>query len=243
MAKRIFITGVSSGIGEALAHAFLGLGAELFGVCRRQPNELIAQTHFHFRSLDLTEFEKAQNCLHELFDGVNDLDLVVLNAGVLGKVHDLADTPLAELRHVMEVNVWANKVVLDTLFGLPMKIQQVVAISSGAAVSATRGFGAYCISKAALNMLIRLYAVERPETHFAAIAPGIVDTAMQEYMVSLPVDERFPAVEMLKSAKGTVSMPDPKQAAPRLMSAFAKALDFPSGEFMDIQALLRPGRA
>jgi NAD(P)-dependent dehydrogenase (short-subunit alcohol dehydrogenase family) len=149
----------------------------------------------------------------------------------------MADTPLERLKAVMDVNLWANKVVLDALFAGPWEVDQVVAVSSGAAVSGARGWNGYALSKAALNMLVRLYADERAGTHISALAPGLVDTGMQAYIRGLPGDARFPTMDRLKRAQGTADMPDPGTAAPRLLAAMQAIRGRKSGDFYDIRAL------
>lgn len=241
MSKKIFITGVSSGIGLGLARAYLRDGWEVFGTSRRPPADLLGSENLHFVPLDLADFGAIVTRLQELFQPTASMDLVVLNAGILGSIADLGETPLQEIFTVMDVNVWANKVLLDTIFGLRLRPQQVVAISSGAAVSANRGWNAYSISKAALNMLVSLYAAERPETHFCSLAPGIIDTPMQDKISALPVDERFASLELLREAKGTELMPGPDEAALDLMAAFERAAKHPSGSFLDARNLLNKG--
>ena len=46
-------------------------------------------------------------------------------------------------------------------------------------------------------MLIALYADEFPNTHFTALAPGLIDTAMQDYLTQLPPDPRYAPLERL----------------------------------------------
>lgn len=238
MNKKVFITGVSSGIGLGLAKAYLQDGWDVFGVSRREPAELQVSERFHFKSMDLADFAAIPAGLRELFAPTTSMDLVILNAGVLGKIADLKETTLPEMFSVMDVNLWANKVVLDTVFQLRMRPQQVIAISSGAAVSANRGWNAYSVSKSALNMLIGLYAAERPETHFCSLAPGIIDTPMQDQISALPPDERFTSLELLREAKGTELMPPPDQAALDLIASFERAAKHPSGSFLDLRNLL-----
>jgi benzil reductase ((S)-benzoin forming) len=237
MNKKVFITGVSSGIGLGLAKAYLRDGWEVFGASRRVPTDL-ESPNLHFQSIDLADFPAIPAGLRQLFAPTTALDLVILNAGILGKIADLKETTLPEMFSVMDVNLWANKVLLDTIFQLRMRPQQVIAISSGAAISASRGWNAYSVSKAALNMLIGLYAAERPETHFCSLAPGIIDTPMQDQIYSLPPDDRFASLELLREAKGTELMPPPDQAAMDLMAAFERAAKHPSGSFLDLRTLL-----
>lgn len=237
MTQNIFITGVSSGLGLALAQAYLDSGARVYGLSRQTPATLAGHPNFHFAPVDLSRLEEVSSAVTRLLQGVGRLELVILNAGMLGNIGDMADRPLEEMRRIMDVNLWANKPVLDAVFSLDRRVEQVVAVSSGAAVSGARGWNAYSLSKAALNMMVKLYAAERPQTHFSSLAPGLVDTAMQEAMRALPADARFPTVDRLKKAAGTAEMPDPATAALRVMEAVPRLRALKSGEFQDIRAL------
>lgn len=240
MIRNVFITGVSSGIGLGLARACLERGWEVYGLSRRAP-ELGDSTRWKFRSADLANLAALPAAVPGLLAGLDQLDLVVLNAGILGSIADLAETPVEQMQHVFQVNLWANKVILDSLFQLGIPVVQVVAISSGAAATPNRGWNAYAISKAALNMLIGLYAAERSATHFCALAPGIVDTAMQDRLADVPKG-RFPSLEMLRMAKGSPMMPLPDAVAPRLIEGMANATKFPSGSFLDLASLVKRPR-
>jgi len=235
----VLITGVSSGIGHGLAKYYLDQGCHVFGTSRRSPNDLISHTMFRFVSLDLLEGSQIQPRLVDLLDNVESLDLLILNAGILGRFGDLADADQADLKNTMQVNVWANKLVLDALYQRDLRVKQVVAISSGAAVNGNRGWSGYSVSKAALNMLIKLYSCEQPDTHFCAFAPGIVDTAMQEELCSRSPDERYQAVETLRSKRGTPDMPSPDEAASRLAEAMSRLPEMvESGSYADVRSLL-----
>ncbi len=232
------ITGVSSGIGQGLAARYLDEGAHVYGISRRDPVGFSSAARFHSVSLDLTRHTEVPSVITELLGSkLEQLDLVVLNAGRLGEIADIGSTSLESLKDLMDVNVWANKTLLDTLL-TQYKIRQVIAISSGAAVNGNRGWNGYSISKAALNMLVSLYAAEYPETHFAAVAPGLVDTAMQEYLCNLPHDDRFPSIDRLRVARGTHEMPTPTQLAPRLIALFNQIpTRIESGDFVDLRNL------
>ncbi len=172
----------------------------------------------------------------ELLEDQSELDLIILNAGRLGVFGDLGEAELFELKTTMQVNLWANKTLLDAVFALNIRVHQVVTISSGAAVNGNRGWSGYSISKAALNMLTQLYAKERPDTHFCALAPGVVDTAIQDELLEREPDARFPAVEVLRSKRNTTEMPKPREAALRLIEIFEKLPSLvESGDFADIR--------
>ncbi len=239
----VLITGVSSGIGYELAKHYLQQGSRVLGISRREPTDLLTHPDFDFRSIDLADLETIAKSLKELLAEASDLDLVILNAGVLGRIADLREQSLAELQRTMDVNLWANKLVLDAIFpcsgeGTGRQVRQVVLISSGAAVNGNRGWGGYSLSKAALNMLAKLYAAELPGVHFSAVAPGLVDTAMQEQLRSEPRDPRFPSLEALRAKHQTPDMPTPQELATRLAGLFTELPDrIGSGDFIDIRTL------
>jgi benzil reductase ((S)-benzoin forming) len=242
--RDILITGVSRGVGYWLANKQIFSGSRVYGLSRNQPENFAQKDLFFFRQIDLEAVGNDENvenlmiAVRKLIQTADKLDQVVLNAGVLGEIQDLRDTALPELNRIMNINLWANKVLLDALLSSGVRVKQVVAISSGASVNGNRGWGGYSLSKAALNMLIKLYAAEWPdrETHFTALAPGIIDTGMQEQIADQAEDSRFPSLDRLRSKRGTEEMPTPEAAAPRLwkvIDALPELVE--SGEIADVR--------
>lgn len=236
MSKTVLITGVSSGIGRALAEKYLATEWSVFGLSRREPQELLEHPEFQFASLDLTREDLIGPTLNSLIADRRGFDLAILNAGQLGVTGDMKEWTLSSLRDVMEINVWSNKCVLDFLMDHFDSLGQVVTVSSGASVNGNRGFGGYSISKAALNMLTKLYAREFPETHFCALAPGIADTAMQEQISEKSTDNRFESFQALDEKRRTGQMPTAIELAEQLYDVIATLpTKVESGEFADIR--------
>jgi NAD(P)-dependent dehydrogenase (short-subunit alcohol dehydrogenase family) len=234
--KSAFITGTSSGLGLGLAQHLNNRGWAVYG-CSRRGCELPA---VHDRICDLTDYETLPQVLGELLAEVRSLDLVILNAGMLGEIKQLSQTSLDDLKQVMEVNVWANKMLMDWLHDWGRPIEQILMISSGAAVLGNKGWGGYALSKAALNMLAKLYAHEFPQTHITALAPGIIDTPMMDYLCEFADAKTFPALQRLRQARGTAGMPGPVEAAEKLLSVLPRLQAWPSGSFVDIREILDP---
>ena len=233
----VLITGTSSGLGFGLATYYLDNGHHVFGISRKVNNELKNRKNFTLLTQDISHFREVQINLVSFLKDVQTLDLVILNAGILSEIKDLQDTSLDEIKKAMDVNVWANKILIETLFEQVDKIDQVVAISSGASVSGARGWNAYSLSKATLNMLINLYAKEYTATHFCALAPGLIDTKMQDYIYDLPDKDEYPVVKRLKQAKGTEQMPPPEKAAKIVARGIETAKKSESGSFLDVRKL------
>ena len=228
--KHVFITGVSSGLGEALCELYLRAGAVVYGVSRTKPSFGMNDDNFHFILGDLSEPYLINDIAHELLREVEYLDLVILNAGMLGEIKTLAESSIFEMKEVMDLNMWANKQLLDAIYKLNIFPKQVVAVSSGASLSGHKGWGAYALSKAALNMLMLLFANERPETHFSSIAPGLVRTPMLEHLLSSVDSEAFPSVKRIKESP----ILHPLEAAQRFYECIEMARnEKPSGIFID----------
>lgn len=237
--QTVLITGVHTGLGNAVAQIFLDEGADVFAASRKAPERLKNAERLHFRSMDLSQTEAIRDSIRELLRSVKRLDLVLLNAGVLGEIKDLRDTSLKEIATILDINVWANKLIYDTLLDLQIAVPQLVAISSGAAFYGSGGLGAYSISKSALNLLFRVYSHEHSETHFNCLAPGVIQTQMVDRVLTLPseVDDRYPAVERIRSTLGTDQMQTPTEAAHRLRAALPRLLEYSSGSYVDIREM------
>lgn len=233
----VLITGTSSGIGSGIAKEFLKQGNSVWGISRRVDLELIKNSNYKHLQLDLTDYHKLEEEIPFFIEKIQNLDLLVLNSGILGEIKWASEQSVDEMKRVMEVNVWGNKVLLDILFKQDFKITQVVGISSGASLRSTPGWAAYALSKSALNLLMQAYSVEFTKTHFSALAPGLVDTEIQEYIYNVADKEHYPAVKRLSEARYTEVMPTPETAAPKLIESFKKAMDYPSGSYLDIREM------
>ncbi|NPB05780.1 MAG: SDR family NAD(P)-dependent oxidoreductase [Aquificae bacterium] len=232
----MFITGVGSGLGRALALEYLRRGYRIFALSRKLPPELQNRGEVKFVQTDLRNLEEVKLKTDRLLGGLKAaLPWTVLNAGVLGRLAEMVRLPLRELEEVMAVNLWSNKLILDQLWELQnrgdLRAGQIIAISSGAAVNCNKGWNAYSLSKAALNCAIKLYSHEFERSHLIALAPGLIWTPMLQKVVLEHDGERFPSVKRLKAAPKH----SPESAAKMLVEVFANLGRFPSGSFVDVR--------
>lgn len=146
------------------------------------------------------------------------LDLVVNNASRLGPSPQpsLATYPLDELRAVFEANVVAPAALLQVASPLlgSSPNPRVVNVTSDASVEAYEGWGGYGASKAALDHLSAVLAVEQPGVRVWAVDPGDMRTQMHQ--------EAFPGEDIS-------DRPPPESVVPGLLALLDS--DRPSGRY------------
>jgi NAD(P)-dependent dehydrogenase (short-subunit alcohol dehydrogenase family) len=178
----VLITGAGRGLGLALAGALLSGGWRVVADARRAGHLTAALPGAVVVPGDVTD-PSHRDALAVAVRGLGRLDLLVNNASDLGPspLPRLADIPLAAVRGVQETNVLAP-LALTQLF-LPLLRAAggtVLNISSDAAVEAYEGWGAYGSSKAALDQLSAVLAVEEPGLAVYAVDPGDMRTEMHQ---------------------------------------------------------------
>ena len=189
--RAVLVTGGSRGLGAALGGELAGRGARVVLVARsgkelRGVVERIrgAGGEAHALVADLADKSAIYPLVGAATALVGPLDVVVHNASALGPVplRELADTECEDFTRVLEANLLGpfrlTKAVVGSMVlrghGL------VIAISSDAAVEAYPGWGAYGVSKAALDHLQRIWAAELRGTgvRVLSVDPGEMDTQM-----------------------------------------------------------------
>lgn len=184
--RTALITGASRGLGHALATALAARGWRLVVDGRDAARLDIAVAAFPHPDRvtavpgDVTDPRHRAALAAAVGPG---LDLLVNNASELGPspLPSLAELTADDLRRVLEVNLVAPLgVVQAVLPALRATGGTIVDISSDAAVEAYAGWGGYGASKAALDQLTAVLAVENPELRVYAVDPGDMATDMHQ---------------------------------------------------------------
>jgi NAD(P)-dependent dehydrogenase (short-subunit alcohol dehydrogenase family) len=129
---------------------------------------------------DVSQVEDCRRAVESTVEAYGRIDALVNNAGILGPVGPVAETEIDGWEQTWAVNVLGPVAMIqDALPYLRSHRGRVINISSGAAVGAVSGWGPYCLSKAAINMLTKMIAAEEQAVAAIALRPGVVDTAMQ----------------------------------------------------------------
>ena len=188
--KIALITGASRGIGAAVAKRFAAEGAHVILVARTQAG--LEEVDDEIRDAggtatlfvaDLTDYDKIDQMGAALFERFGRLDVLVGNAGILGDLSPIGHIDPQAWDQVMAVNTTANWRLLRSCDPLLRQSDAGRAIFVSSSVGATPKayWSIYAISKAALEIIVKIYALEIENTAIRAnlITPGATRTNMR----------------------------------------------------------------
>jgi len=189
--RTALVTGASRGLGAALAQGLSREGARVLLVARG--GEALSRTAETIRrsggeaypiAADLGDKRAIHRITGEAAALSGSVDILIHAAATLGPVPLplLADTPCEDLEAVLAVNLVGPFRLTKALIGSMMLrgAGLVVSVTSDASIGAYPGWGAYGISKAALEHLTRIWAAEVEGTgvRLVTVDPGEMDTVM-----------------------------------------------------------------
>lgn len=189
--KLALVTGASRGIGAATAEALAAAGAHVILVARSTSALEEVEERIHsaggsatIAPLDLTEGESIGKLSGAVAERWGKLDVLVLNAAMLGSLTPVQDIDPKEYSRLLSLNLLANQAMIAAFDPLLRKAEKadLVALTSSVGNEPRAFWGAYGSSKAALETLLGAYADEteytgRLKVHI--IDPGATRTRMR----------------------------------------------------------------
>jgi benzil reductase ((S)-benzoin forming) len=178
-----------------MAAAFAGAGHRL-GLCARTIPSAPAGAQTVTAPVDVTDARALEEFGATVVERFGRIDLWVNNAGVIDPIGRLADVDAELIRRHIDTNV-TGVLFGSRVFALHVRTRPgpgvLINISSGAGRSPYQGWAAYCGSKAAVDMITEVIALEECASGLRAyaVAPGLVDTDMQRLIRATPI-EQFP---------------------------------------------------
>lgn len=210
MNKTIVITGASAGIGRALAQECFNRGYNLGLTGRRMEaleslrNELrTSRPHGHqvieLIALDVDDSASVSPTLQTLFERLENVDIVVVNAGI-NEYSKVGRGDFAKEQHVLQTNLIGGIATVNAAaeYFLGKGSGHIVGISSLASLKGMPTQGAYCASKAGFSMYLDSARIELKHKNIRVtkILPGFVVTDI------MPNIEKFPfAVPAAQAAR------------------------------------------
>ncbi|GGK08718.1 oxidoreductase [Pseudomonas matsuisoli] len=233
-AKTIFITGVSSGFGHALAHQALAQGHRVIGTVRSVEAlasfEALSTDRAHGVIMDVTHFDTIDDIVADVVRTHEHVDVLVNNAGY-GHEGVFEESPLDEMRKQFDVNVFG--VVAVTKAFVPLFRQRraghILNITSMGGYITMPGIAYYCASKFALEGLSDTLSQElRPfNIHVTAVAPGSFRTdwagrSMRRTPRSIDdYDDSFNPIREARQEKSGAQLGNPDKAALAMLEIIA----------------------
>ena len=210
-ARKILITGASSGLGRGLAGFFARRGERVYAAARREEQlQALRKEHAHGLGeiipvrLDVSDAEAVVEKLREIDSSSGGLDVVVANAGV-SLESDARRIEWTNVQKVIDVNVTGAAATLTAVLPAMVKRNrgQLVAVSSLAGFTPLPSYGAYNASKAFLSMFVESLRMDLIGTgvKLTLIHPGFVKSEMT-------AQSPFPMPFLLETADAVQRMAD-----------------------------------
>ncbi len=182
------VTGGGRGIGLAVSEMLLDMGYTVIIASRSESDEVKKLKDRYaervcFITLDISDLQSIKNAVKTVEAEYGKIDLLVNDAGIAPKIRkDILEINEAEFNTVVDTNLKGTFFVSQGFAPLLMKNEKarIVNISSLSSYTASVSRGEYCISKAGISMVTKLFAVRLAESGVSVfeIRPGIIDTDM-----------------------------------------------------------------
>ncbi len=218
------ITGVSKGLGEALAAALLARDYDVTGIGRSAAPRL-ASPRFRLEVADLADVATLAVVAGKLFAALAvrapGSIVVINNAALAGPAGTIGRLEADQVVGSILVNLAAPLIIADAFvraFGDATSRRRLINVSSGAAVRPIPGAGVYNVTKAGLEMLTSVIGAEQAAGVVAiTIRPGIIDTPMQASVRSQPRD-LLPSLPMFEAFHSSGQLVPPDVVAAKIVN-------------------------
>ena len=246
--KVVWITGASSGIGEALAKAFNAAGAKVILSARNVAELERVQGSFSDKStpsvilpFDVQKYTEAENFAKKALQAFGKVDILINNAG-LSQRSLSKDTPFIEELKIIEVDLIATIVLTKALLSHLIQQQgQVVVISSVMGKINTKYRSAYAAAKHGVVGYFESLRLELEEdgVNVCNIMPGFIATNITKNAIGsteeiaknsqnnlglTPDDFAKKAIQAIYERKGNVYIGGFKERAAMLLKRFSPSL-------------------
>lgn len=237
-ASLIWISGASSGIGEALARTVPDEGARVIGISRRAPAGI---EHLEADLSDASSWsDVGASFERELAGFAGERVVFVHAAGTLEPIGFAGEVPTEAYTANVVLNSAVPQVLGHRFLAAVADIEasrHLVMLTSGAASSVYEGWSSYGAAKAAIDQWVRDVGAEqsrRGGVHVMAVAPGTVDTGMQAQLRAVAEDD-FPQRQKFLDLHEAGRLSDPDDVARRIWALLERGLD--NGSVVDLRKM------
>ena len=231
------VTGGSRGIGKAVAEALLKINFSVIITARNKSIDIeelekMYQNKVFFIPCDISVEEDRKNLVSFAEKTFGKIDLLVNNAGVAPKERkDILEITPEDFDFLTDINLKGTFFITQELAPLLIKnkTSRIVNISSMSAYTASVNRGEYCISKAGISMITKLFAARLAQYGVSVIEirPGIIETDM-----TLKVKEKYNKL-IAEGITPINRMGQPSDVAKCVVSVAQGNFDFCTGTVID----------
>lgn len=217
--EAFIVTGASKGIGAALCHQLHQQGKLVIGIARSLPENWQGTKFFPY---DLTQTEGIPKLMEEaiaLIPGQCESVSLINNAGTIEPIGLVENNDPEKVMTSISLNLTAPMLLSASFVKLLQGVngeKRIINISSGAGRKAYKGWSSYCTGKAGLDHFTVCLDEENDEVKAVSIAPGIIDTGMQE-RIRESDEEDFPLLDQFKEFKTSGMLSSPEETASKLI--------------------------
>lgn len=211
--KCAIVTGASQGIGKSIAQRFCtaGMKVALFDINTDTLSATLEElkknnpdAKIFSKQCDISNVESVEAAISEVRTSFAEIDILVNNAGLLIRA-PLEVMNTEDWQKVLDVNLsgtyYCSRAVIDS-----MKHKgggTIINVSSNVANVPSVGMGAYCLAKAAIETMTRVFAAELAPYNIRvnAYAPGVVLTDMTRDIIESRAEEKLRTIPLRRFAK------------------------------------------
>lgn len=218
----VIVTGASKGIGYELSKQLQASGKKVIGIARTAP-----QNATNFVTADLGESNSLEGILTSIIDDNIEAATsftIINNAGIVDPIGLVGNVQAVDIERSIAVNLTAPIILSNTFIDKLRNVnivKRIINISSGAGRNPYEGWGAYCTTKAGLDHFSRVVAMEQANEQYpveiVSIAPGIIDTDMQETIRSSD-EGAFPLLDQFITYKEQGILSSANETAEKLIA-------------------------
>ncbi|MBT2569539.1 SDR family NAD(P)-dependent oxidoreductase [Planococcus sp. ISL-110] len=228
MAKQTYIiTGASKGIGFEWSRQLSDAGHIVIGLARTEPENWPG---VGFLPFDLTRLDAIEDIIAQalrLIPKETETIVLVNNAGTIEPIGLAHTNDAAQVSQSIALNLTAPMLLCAAFIRQLEKStadKKIVNISSGAGRKVYEGWSAYCAGKAGLDHFSSCLDAENKNVKVVSVAPGIIDTGMQEKIRQSDATD-FPMLEKFLDYKESGLLSSPEETA-RLLMEMTQRADF-----------------
>lgn len=236
------VTGASKGIGFELMKQLRDRGGKVIGVARTNQGD-----PSDFIKVDLTETSNLEELIWRIVEeNIHQATAFTLinNAGIVEPIGLSGSVNAEQITQAVSINMTAPMILSNAFIASLKRFEgqkKIVNISSGAGRKSYEGWGVYCATKAGLDHFSRVISLEQENAEFpveiVSIAPGIIDTGMQETIRSSDADD-FPLLDRFIDYKSQGQLSSAAQTAGQLITVLDRK-DFKAiGPIADIRQIV-----